>query len=248
MKLTIADTRLFKDSINVISELVSEAQFRVDKDKIELIAMDPANVVMVIFKLLSSAFIEYNVKEDKVIGVNLDAMKQILRRVKQADTLSLELDEERNRLKISLKGETNRTFNLGLIDIEERERKIPELKFTAKVETNSDILGNAIEDVGIISDSVAFEASPEKLVIKGEGNVSDVRVEINNSEETSISNKGENIKARYSVEYLKKLIQGSKLSDNVVIEYSKDYPLKLEYKVLNKLGLQFILAPRVAND
>jgi hypothetical protein len=47
---------------------------------------------------------------------------------------------------------------------------------------------------------------------------------------------------------LKKIIKGSKLSDKVSLEFGKDYPLKIEYKVLDKLQLATILAPRVATE
>ena len=44
------------------------------------------------------------------------------------------------------------------------------------------------------------------------------------------------------------MINGSKLSNEVSIYFSKDYPLKLEYKTVDKVMLSFILAPRVEND
>ena len=82
MKLTLAEPKYFKDSIAIISELVSEARFKITKNAIELVAMDPANVAMVIFKLFSSTFTEYDVKEDLDIAINLSNLKQILRRAK----------------------------------------------------------------------------------------------------------------------------------------------------------------------
>ncbi len=43
-------------------------------------------------------------------------------------------------------------------------------------------------------------------------------------------------------------MDASKLSDNVVIQFNKDYPLRLDYTVVDKVQLRFILAPRVEND
>ena len=63
-----------------------------------------------------------------------------------------------------------------------------------------------------------------------------------------INSKENNIRARYSIEYLKKIIKGSKLSDNMTLLMSNDYPLKVEYKIIDKLSLATILAPRVSND
>ena len=56
MKLTLAEPTYLKESINIISDLVNEARFKINKDAMELVAMDPANVAMISFKLPSSAF------------------------------------------------------------------------------------------------------------------------------------------------------------------------------------------------
>ena len=100
MRLTLAEPRYLKDSISIISELVDEARFKITPDAVELVAMDPANVAMVIFKLLSSCFTEYEVKEPTEIAINLGNLKQILRRSKPNDMLSIELEE--NKLKITI--------------------------------------------------------------------------------------------------------------------------------------------------
>ena len=112
MKLVLADTKLIKEPITIISDLVNEAKFKVKKDSVEMIAMDPANVAMVIFRLLSSSFVEYTVKEETVISINLNNLKQVLRRIKGNDNLTLEVAE--NKLKITLSGATTRTFFLPL--------------------------------------------------------------------------------------------------------------------------------------
>ncbi|MBU2639228.1 MAG: proliferating cell nuclear antigen (pcna) [Nanoarchaeota archaeon] len=249
MKLTLAESRLLKEPISIISELVSEVSFKIDKDKLEIIAMDPANVVMIVFKLLSSAFVEYEVKKDEVISLSLDNLNQVFRRIKPSDTLILELDEEKNRLKIRLRGNSNRTFNLSLLSADEEEKKIPELEFPLVIETNSELFEDAIEDAGIVADSLAFIADKNKFLIQGTGNISDSKVEVLTDEETEINVDGEDkIAARYSVEYLKKIIKGGKLADRVKVQFGKDYPLKVDYNLMDKLGLTFILAPRVSND
>ena len=56
------------------------------------------------------------------------------------------------------------------------------------------------------------------------------------------------IKSKYSIEYLKKMMAGSKLAEEVSIQFNKDYPLKLEYKTVDKVMLSFVLAPRVENE
>ena len=249
MKLVLAEPKYLKDSISIISELVNEVNINIDDDKIEIIAMDPANVAMVIFKLLGSAFIEYEVDKPINISVNLDNLKQILRRAKPSDTLTLSLSNDSSRLVVRLSGESTRTFNLALIDIEDREQKIPDLKFPLTIEIPTMIFDEAIEDMDIIAESVTLTAEVNRLMIKAESKLNTANVEINNGEDMSIKMSGKDkITARYSIDYLKKMIKGSKLTDTVILQFDKEYPLKAEYKVRDKMDLTFILAPRVSND
>ena len=246
MKLTLADPGYLKESISIISDLVNEARFNITQNAIELVAMDPANVAMVVFKLLSSCFTEYDVKKDTEIAINLANLKQVLRRASPKDMLTLELED--NRLKIELRSNTIRTFNLPIIDLEEKEQKVPDLKFPATIKTSSSILNEAVADVDVVGESVAFIVEPKKFILQAEGDLNQAKIEIKEDEITKISMDGdERVKAKYSIEYLKKMINGSKLSDEVSIQFNKDYPLKLEYKKVDKVMLSFILAPRVEN-
>jgi proliferating cell nuclear antigen len=247
MKLTLAEPKYLKESISVISELVNEARFKIGPDGIELVAMDPANVAMVIFKLLSSCFVEYDVNKEFTIAIDLSRLKQVLRRSKPNDVLSLDVEED--KLKIQLKSNTTRVFSLPIIDLEEKEQKIPQLSFPVTIKTKSEILSSAIEDADIVAESVSFIAEPNKFSLQAEGDLNKAIIDIKQGEETNIvSDSKEKIKSKYSVEYLKKMMNGSKLADKVTIQFNKDYPLKLEYKEIDKVVISFILAPRVENE
>jgi len=177
MRLTLAEPKYLKESIAIISDLVNEARFKVNKEAIELVAMDPANVAMVIFKLLSSSFTEYEIKKDVEIAINLNNLKQIMRRAKPNDMLTLELDPD-NKLKIQLKGDNVRTFNLPIIELDEKEQKVPDLKFPVSINIPSSVLNEAIEDVDVVAESVTFSAEPKKFTINAEGDLSQAKIEI----------------------------------------------------------------------
>lgn len=245
MKLTLSEPKFLKDSISIISDIVTEATFRITPDAIELVAMDPANVAMVIFKLLSSAFEEYNVKEDISLSINMNDFKQVLRRAKANDSVTLEIDD--NKFKITFKSNTTRTFFLPIIDVEEKQQKVPDLTFKATITTKSSVINEAIDDADIISESVSFIAEGDELKVNATGDLSKANISIKADDDTKIV-ADEKSKSKFSIEYLKKMMQGSKISDKVVVQLSEDYPMKMEYKVLNKVQLAFILAPRVDND
>jgi proliferating cell nuclear antigen len=248
MKLTLAEPKYFKDSITIISDLVNEARLKITANAVELVAMDPANVAMVDFKLLSSTFVEYDVEKDIELGVNLVDMKQVLRRSKQNDTVSFEVTSD-NRIQLTFKGANTRTFSLPIIELEDREQRVPELHFPVTITTTSANLADAIEDVDIVAESVTFLAEPQKFTIQAEGDMSRAKIEIKKDDETAIkTDTHDKVKAKYSIEYLKKMISGAKIADTVQIQFNKDYPLKLEFKEVDKVMLSFILAPRVDND
>ena len=245
MRLTLAEPKYLKESISIISELVNEAKLKVSRDGIELVAMDPANVAMVIFRLLPTAFTEYDVETPADMAINLSNFRQILRRANQSDMLTLELDN--NKLKIQLKSASTRVFSLPLIEVEDKDQKIPELSFPVSVETDSSLFNEAINDVEIVSESVSLIAEPGKLSLQAEGDLNTATIEIRDSDSTKITAK-DRTKAKYSIEYLKKMIEGSKLSDRVMIQFNKDYPLRITYSTVDKVMMAFILAPRVDTD
>ncbi|MEM3122316.1 MAG: proliferating cell nuclear antigen (pcna) [Candidatus Pacearchaeota archaeon] len=245
MKLTLQDAKYFKDSISIMSDLVTEARFKISKNGVESVAMDPANVAMVILKILPSAFVEYNIKEAEELCLNLANLRQVLKRSKPDDVLTLEIDE--GKLKITLKSKSTRTFYLPLLDTEEKEQRVPELKFATKVECPSNVLAESIEDADIVGESVSLIAEAKKFTIEAEGDLSKAKIEIKEDEGAKIV-VGEKVKSKYSIEYLKKMINGGKLAENVTIRFDKDYPLQLDFKETDKISMSFILAPRVEND
>ena len=245
MKLALAEPRYLKDSISIISDLVNETRIKVSSDGIELIAMDPANVAMVVFRLFPGVFTEYSVEKPVDIAVNLVNLKQILQRASQNDVLSLELCE--GKLRVQLKSSSTRTFDLPLIEIDEKEQKMPDLKFPVSIQTSSSVLNEAIGDAQTVGESVSFSAEPGMFSLKAEGDLNTAAIDIKADDSTKID-APEKASSKYSLEYLKKMIGGSKLADSVTIQFNKDYPLKITYADVDKVVLSFILAPRVDTD
>lgn len=247
MKLSLAESKYLKDSIGVISELVSEARFNISKDGITLIAMDPANVAMVVFKLLPSLFTEYKVTDNVEIALNLNNLKQILRRVGQSDTLTLEMQDS-SKLKVIIGGKSIRKFALPIIALDEREQRTPNLSFATTITMPVEMLTDAVEDASVVADSLLINCDGKKITVSAAGDLNNVEIEIPSTDEAVEIISDDIVKSRYSVEYLKKMCASSKLSDTVKLQFGKDYPLKLEYATIDKVSLAFILAPRVEHE
>jgi len=248
-KAVTKDPKLLRDSIDIISQLLDDGLFKLRKDGIELLASDRAMVSVVDFKLKATSFESYECDKDKIIGINLLNFLTVLKRVNSNDKLTLNLNEAESKLEISLEGDSVRNFAIPLIEISKEEiPQVDQLEFIASAELRADILEQGISDADIIADSVVIELSDDKLRMFSEGNSSksELRLEKGNEALLSLSAK-EKVKSRYSLEYLKKMIKGSKIADKTKIMIGKDYPMKIEFKGENAL-LNFVLAPRVAED
>lgn len=248
MKLTLAEPRYLKDSIATISDLVSEARFQITKDGLTLVAMDPANVAMVVFKMFSSAFVEYELKKDISVALNLVHLKNVFRRLGSGDLVTLRVNDEQSKLQVVIAGKSTRTFSLPLLDIDEREQRIPNLEFDLKITLPASDFTDAIDDTSIVSDSLSLACDKKMFRISASGDLTDADIEIPSGNGVTIELTGqEQHRSRYSIEYLKKMVTAAKVAETVTIQFGKDYPLRMEFVEKDRVQLSFVLAPRVEN-
>ncbi len=242
MQLKLDHPKLFSEIIGIISDLVLEVRIRVSKDGMQIIAIDPANVAMIIFKLPNTAFSELEVGKEEVLGVSLESLKAVLRRIKAGSVLVMIREE--NMLRLEIRDKVKREFNLSLIEIEAEEKNIPDLEFTSVIEMSSTDFSEAIEDCGVVADSCSFFSQADKFIIQGKGSLNSFKSEFS-SDEINITS--QEASSKYSIEYLNKMIKATKITDKVKINFGTNYPLKLEYNT-PFIELGFILAPRVETE
>ena len=245
--LKLNEPKVLNGSIAVISDFITEATFSIQKEGIKLIAMDPANISMVVLNILPSAFIEFRVDEPVELTVNLEAFKNALKRAKSTDSLALSL--EKNKLKLTISGKSKKRFFIPLLEREVKERKIPALDFMATVEVDASEFKDFIEDVSIAGDAVTFDADKNVFAMSAGDAGSKVNIELTRGHDAliQIATGPDAVRSIYSVDYLKKMARAASLADSASLRFAKDYPLRLDFRALNKLQMSFILAPRIEN-
>lgn len=244
----LSDPRLFVNSVSTIGELIDEGIFSLNKDGISFVAADRAMVSVVDFKMAASAFDEYKLDTEQKIGLNITNLLSVLKRVDADDKLVLNLQD--SKLEIRLEGKSKRRFVVPLLDISQEEiPPISQLEFPAKAELKPHLLMVGIEDADIISDAVLFEAMNDKFVMRAEGDVSKAELELERGNENLLNlETSSEVKSRYPIDYLKKMVKAAKIADNATIRFGQDYPMKLEFKAGDKASMTFILAPRVSEE
>ena len=241
MLLKLDNPKLFSEIISIISDLVLEVRIKVSNEGMSVIAIDPANVAMVSFKMPNTAFSEFEIEGDEVLGVSLDNLKSVLRRCSVKSVLILKKEESSLRLEIQDK--IKREFNLALIEIEDEEKPLPTLSFASRIEMASIDFSEAVEDCAVVGDSCNFVSEADKFTIQAKGSLNSFKSEF--TDEVNIQ--AEEANSKYSLEYLQKLVKATKITDKTIINFSSDYPLKLEFNT-PFVELSFILAPRVETE
>ncbi len=244
----MSDSSLLKDSISTIGELIDEGIFKVNKNGLGLIAADRAMVAVIDFKLPATIFDKFEVDKEQSIAVNMTNLVSVVKRIGANEKLEMELKD--NRLEIRMTNASKRKFTVPLLDIKQEEiPPINQLDFKAKAKVKSDVLKNGIEDADIVGDSVIFEAAKDKFSMNASGDITSTELTLEKGNDALLDlNASGIIKARYPLDYLKKMIKAAKLANEINIRWSKDYPMRMDFTSVDKVSLGFVLAPRVSEE
>jgi len=254
MKFVLKQPTVFKDILSVMTELITEGTLICDADGIKFRAMDNANVAMIILNINKALFDEYIVKDTESLAMNFNNLKGIFRKINADDIMTFET--ESSKVKIVFAGKTKRTFHQPIIEAGEdpNKNKEPNIQYTMRITMPSGLFSESIEDAGISGDSVDFITEPGMFHMVAEGDNSKAQVDIAQDEKLGVvvtlldkTDAGKKIeyKAKFSLEYLKKMMVGSKLAENISIRYGKDIPVALEFSKENVYKLGYYLAPRI---
>ncbi len=245
-RAVLTDSNILRSSIPIIAEIIDEGVFIVDQNGISLLSPDRTMVSVVDFKVLSSAFEEFKVEGKESIGLNMANFSSVLKR---AGSGKLVLESGKSKLLVKISGSGIRTFELPLIDVRVEKPPIEQLSFSASVEMNSNVFEEGVTDAELIGDAIVLEAEAGSFKMAAKGETSSTEMKIKAGEGGLLNIRAQQpVRAQYPLDYLKKMIKASKLSPQVLVEFGKDYPMRISFKAIDKVNLSFILAPRVSEE
>ncbi len=241
---TISNIKLLTEPLSSIAEIIDEGVFKITKEGICLAVADRAVVAAVDFRIFANGFEQFKLDEEMSMGLNIGNLLSILKRAGPKDKVTFRFDGK--KLEIIIKNSSKRRFVLPLLEITQEELAIEQLKFTAKAELKPDVLQSGIEDAELITDSVVLEISPSKFLMRAESDVNTAELELEKGSDALLDIKTEkSVSARYPLDYLRKMIKTGRLFNSTTIELGQDFPMKMSFKLEDKLSLSYILAPRV---
>ena len=262
MKITISEPKEFISSIKAVSVLLKEAllKFSKENESISIHSMDVANICMIKFRWAGAKCEEFTLDKDYEIGVNLGELKTVLNTATNKDlSVSFYLDKKKKgegyedaKLNVAITGtgkkKVNKKFSLSAIEWEEKKKEQnPKLSFDATVKIDNDKLNEAITDLvklgeKSIGQSVTLKVDKEGFKVEAAGNLTTAKMTFEEAEVEGTAS------CRFGIEYINKILEGSKVSERAVINIKKDYPCKIAFIIDSGCKLEYLLAPRVDND
>jgi proliferating cell nuclear antigen len=236
---------VLRELVEVISTLVSEVKFSVSKEGIEVKAVDPSHVAMLVLKLDRGAFEEFT-GEPTEIGVDVEKLKEVLRLSKPGDVLDLQFDGGKNRLVIKV-GKVTRHMSVvdpaGITD-----PKVPNVSPPGIAVVKMEELRQGIRGSESISDHVTLTLEPEGFTMHSEGETDRVDMRLPKEGLGRLEVK-DTVRSMYPLDFFSSMVKSITSSDEVTLHVGNEYPLKIEFAMAGGHGEgRFLLAPRVEED
>jgi proliferating cell nuclear antigen len=243
---TLDSTKTWKQIVDALATLLTEAHFRVSESGISLRQLDSSKAAMVDLALPSGIFQEYSCKGEHNICLGIDELAKVSKRMAGDEHLEFNLDKE-NHFEIRMLGQANRVFKLNLLTPPDDQTKKPGIDFDVKAELLADTFKQAIKDIGVVSSHVKITAEPEQLAFAGEGDTGQASVALSTKGDApalfQLEVSGKSI-AMYALNYLSEISKAI-ASDSLMLQFTSNKPMMLEFAIAEAGSISFVLAPRV---
>ena len=242
---TLSSTTTWKRIVDALATLLTEVHFTVSEKGMTLRQLDSSKAAMIDLDLPAGVFQEYECSEEHNICLGVDELNKVSKRMASDDRLEFNLDE--NRFQIKLVGQAERQFKLQLLTPPEDKTKKPNLQFDVKAEMYTDSFKQSVKDIGVVSSHVKIIADKKSITFTGEGDTGEAEVVLKTSGEESalfeLETK-EKSTAMYALNYLAE-ISKAMFSDSLLLQFSSNKPIMLEFVIAEGGRISFVLAPRV---
>jgi len=235
--LKLKEAKEFQHAIKAISNFISEGNFRFNDFGLSFRALDQSQVVLVDFSMKKELFEKFDL-EPTLIGLDLQELNKVCRRMQPNDSLELKLND--SMLLLRIKNETEREFSLPLLDLGEEEPKIPTEEFDAIINIKAKILQEILKDSILFSSSVILSVKEKKFFIEASSAHGSFKSQLKESKNLTIKAK-KDLTSKFSLNFLDGIVREADPNSFIKIELKNDAPMKLTY-FIGKSEIKFYLA------
>ncbi len=227
MTIELKEVEQLRKAIDAIASFISEGNFRFSDSGISFKAIDPSQIVLVIFGMDKKVFERYSI-EPTFVGVDIVELSKILSRTLPNDRLVMDLTD--SEMLVKLEGSISRSFSLPLIDVSDDDVNVPKTAADASIEINARIFKEALKDASLFGSSVVLRVKGNQLFIEARGSSGTLKSVARQTKQIIVESSSE-VVSKYSLNFLQNIVREADPEKKIKLELKSDSPMKISYKI-----------------
>ena len=257
--LTIKTVQIapFRTLMTALKDILLETNISFQPDGIRIINMDKSHTILVHLYLAASNFEFYECKKEKIIiGVNMFHLFKLINSIDNDDTLTIYIENSDYYdgivSHLALKFENGdikqcKTQKLKLIEPEQDELEVPDVKFSSIINLPSADFQKIIRDLSCISDKLEIKSVGNELIFKCHGQFASTEIHRAESDGSMgfivKQDSSKVIQGEFSLKNLGYFIKCTNLCSQIEIYLENDLPLIVKYDVASLGSIRLALVP-----
>lgn len=257
--LTIKTVQIapFRTLMTALKDILLETNISFQPDGIRIINMDKSHTILVHLYLAASNFEFYECKKEKIIvGVNMFHLFKLINSIDNDDTLTIYIENndyfDGIVSHLSLKFENGdikqcKTQKLKLIEPEQDELEVPDVKFSSIINLPSSDFQKIIRDLSGLSDKLEIKSVGNELIFKCQGQFACAEIRRTESDGSMgfvvKQDSSKIIQGEFSLKNLGYFIKCTNLCSQIEMYLENDLPLVVKYDVASLGSIRLCLVP-----
>jgi proliferating cell nuclear antigen len=257
--LTIKTVQIapFRTLMTALKDILLETNISFQPDGIRIINMDKSHTILVHLYLEASNFEFYECKKEKIIiGVNMFHLFKLINSIDNDDTLTIYIENadyyDGIVSHLALKFENGdikqcKTQKLKLIEPEQDELEVPDVKFSSILNLPSADFQKIIRDLSCISDKIEIKSVGNEIIFKCQGQFASAEIHRAESDGTMgfivKQDSSKIIQGEFSLKNLGYFIKCTNLCPQIEMYLENDLPLVVKYDVAALGSIRLALVP-----
>ena len=245
--LTIKTVQIapFRTLMTALKDILLETNISFQPDGIRIINMDKSHTILVHLYLAASNFEFYECKKEKIIiGVNMFHLFKLINSIDNDDTLTIYIENndyfDGIVSHLALRFENGnikqcKTQKLKLIEPEQDELEVPDVKFSSIINLPSADFQKIIRDLSCISDKLEIKSVGNELIFKCQGQFASAEIHRAEADESMKfilkQDSSKVIQGEFSLKNLGYFIKCTNLCPQIEVYLENDLPLVVKYNV-----------------
>ena len=252
----------FRTLMTALKDILVETNITFTNEGIKIISMDKSHTIVVHLLLYANNFEFFECNQEKIIiGVNVIHLFKIINTIDNDDTLTIFIDNNDYKdgivHNLGLKFENGdikqtRLHHLRLIEPEDTELDIPDVKFDSIINMPSSDFQKIIRDLANISERLEIKSVNNELIFLCKGTFASAEIrrsEFNGTMEfKQKTDSSKIIQGEFSLKNLGLFIKCTNLCSQIEMYLENDLPLIVKYNVASLGEIKLCLSQLPQNE